>query len=129
MEMLQVCSDRWLWCGMVLTFSPCSRRHCRDWAAQCSASTLTGTDLAPVSIEGLSIEQLSFSRNGLRQGREVYTLLHHSQKIAAGLMILSSLQQHALTGLVAFPRLVIISALRRKKKKKKKKQQHQLSDC
>ncbi len=88
-------------------------------------SMLTGADLAPVSIGKLSIEQLCFSNGGLQQGQQVYTMLHHSQKVAAGLMISSSPQQHALTGLLAFPRLVTISTQTRKKKmKRRKKKRH-----
>ena len=49
-------------------------------------SMLTGADLAPVSIEKLSIEQLCFYNGGLQQGQQVYTMLHHSQDVVAVLM-------------------------------------------
>ena len=89
-------------------------------------SMLTGADLAPVSIGKLSIEQLCFSNGGLQQGQQVYTMLHHSQKVAAGLMISSSPQQHALTGLLAFPRLVTISTQNEKEEDEEEEEEEAL---
>jgi len=72
---------------MMLASSPCNRRRWRNRTTPWSA---------PVYIEELIMEQLCVSNGGLQQGQEVCTMLHHTQKTAAGSTIPSSPQQHGM---------------------------------